>query len=120
MKYSVPSPKLNYGIVSSLIRDCLLQKAPKVIHVALNASYEPLALFVVNRVISLVMPLASLNVVVIYLFIPVKEKLLATLTGYTLTRGVLCAMRRRALPSVEEVCRKARRIVVIEGRGRRY
>lgn len=37
------------------------------------------------------------------------------MTGYTLTRGVLCAMRRRALPSVEEVCRKARRIVVIEG-----
>ena len=37
------------------------------------------------------------------------------MTGYTLTRGVLCAMRRRALPSAEEVCRKARRIVVIEG-----
>ena len=45
----------------------LIAESPKVIHVALNAGYEPLAL---------VMPLASLNVVVIYLSIPVKESYL--------------------------------------------
>ena len=53
----------------------LIAESPKVIHVALNAGYEPLALCV-NRSISLVMPLASLNVVVIYLSIPVKESYL--------------------------------------------
>ena len=44
-----------------------------------------------------------------------KRDILALLTGYTLTRGVLCAMRRPELRSVEEVCREAKRIVVIDG-----
>ena len=39
---------------------------------------------------------------------------LTQLTGYQLTRGMLCAMRRPALPSVEEVCRAARRVAVLE------
>ena len=44
---------------------------------------------------------------------PVEQ--LAKLTGYNLTRGALCAMRRPVLPSVEEVVRGARRIAVLEG-----
>lgn len=44
-----------------------------------------------------------------------NRELLSQLTGYTLTRGVLCAMRRPQLPSVENVCRDARRVVVIDG-----
>jgi tRNA G18 (ribose-2'-O)-methylase SpoU len=44
-----------------------------------------------------------------------SRELLASLTGYTLTRGVLCAMRRPMTPTVEEVCRDARRVVVIDG-----
>ena len=43
-----------------------------------------------------------------------EESVLAQLTGFHLTRGMLCAMRRPKLPSVEEVCRNARRIVVLE------
>ena len=43
------------------------------------------------------------------------RELLATLTGYVLTRGVLCAMRRPAPRTVEDTCRDARRIVVIDG-----
>ena len=43
-----------------------------------------------------------------------EESVLAQLTGFHLTRGMLCAMRRPRLPSVEEVCRSARRIVVLE------
>ena len=39
---------------------------------------------------------------------------LTQLTGYQLTRGMLCAMRRPALPSVEEICKTARRIAVLE------
>ena len=42
------------------------------------------------------------------------EEVLCALTGFHLTRGMLCAMRRPALPSVEEVCRGARRIAVLE------
>ena len=61
------------------------------------------------------MPPTSLNVVAMCLSIRVDRELLATLTGYVLTRGVLCAMRRPAVRSMAEVCREARRIVVIDG-----
>ena len=43
-----------------------------------------------------------------------EREILAQLTGYALTRGVLCAMRRPRLPEPEEVCRSARRIAVLE------
>ena len=41
--------------------------------------------------------------------------MLASLTGYPLTRGVLCALRRPKLPTVEAICRDARRVAVLEG-----
>lgn len=47
-------------------------------------------------------------------FYTAEESVLAQLTGFHLTRGMLCAMRRPKLPSVEEVCRSARRIAVLE------
>ena len=43
------------------------------------------------------------------------REVLARLTGYEMTRGVLCAMKRGVRPSVEEVCRDARRLAVLEG-----
>lgn len=43
------------------------------------------------------------------------REILEQLTGYQLTRGVLCAMRRPVLPTVEAVCAGARRIAVLEG-----
>ena len=42
------------------------------------------------------------------------ESVLTQLTGFHLTRGMLCAMRRPKLQSVEDVCRNARRVVVLE------
>ena len=42
------------------------------------------------------------------------ESVLTQLTGFHLTRGMLCAMRRPKLQSVEDVCRDARRLVVLE------
>ena len=42
------------------------------------------------------------------------EEVLCNLTGYHLTRGVLCAMRRPKLPTMEEICREASRVVVLE------
>ena len=44
-----------------------------------------------------------------------SRELLARLTGYTLTRGVLCAMRRKPEPPLEQVLENARRVCVIDG-----
>ena len=95
-------------------RGIFIAESPKVIKVALNAGYEPLALLCEHNHITG----DAADIIKSCGDIPVytgSRKLLATLTGYVLTRGVLCAMRRRMLPSVEEVCREARRIVVIDG-----
>jgi tRNA G18 (ribose-2'-O)-methylase SpoU len=91
-----------------------IAESPKVIHVALNAGYEPLALLCERKHIegdaaSLIERCGD---------IPVytgERELLASLTGYTLTRGVLCAMRRPVPKSVEEVCQGAKRIAMIDG-----
>ena len=42
------------------------------------------------------------------------SRVLARLTGFHLTRGMLCAMRRRPLPAVRDICAKAHRIAVLE------
>lgn len=91
-----------------------IAESPKVIRVALDAGYEPLALLCERRHIEG----DAADIISRIGDIPVytgERELLAQLTGYTLTRGVLCAMRRPRAKSVEEVCEQARRIVVIEG-----
>ncbi|MBR4390023.1 MAG: RNA methyltransferase [Prevotella sp.] len=91
-----------------------IAESPKVIRVALDAGYEPMALLCERKHI---MGDAA-DIVARCGNIPVytgERELLAQLTGYTLTRGVLCAMRRPPLLSVEEVCRDAQRIVIIDG-----
>ena len=60
------------------------------------------------------MPPTSLNVVAMYLSIRVARAA-CTVISYVLARGVLCAMRRPVVRSMAEVCREARRIVVIDG-----
>jgi len=91
-----------------------IAESPKVIRVALDAGYEPVALLCEERhiegdakdIISRIPP-----------EVPVytgSRELLASLTGYTLTRGVLCAMHRPLLRKVEDVCNGAHRIVVID------
>lgn len=91
-----------------------IAESPKVIRVALDAGYEPLALLCEQRHIKgdAADIIARVGDIPIYTG---ERELLAQLTGYTLTRGVLCAMRRPQPKSVEEVCQEARRIVVIEG-----
>ena len=92
----------------------LIAESPKVIDVALHAGYEPLALLCEQRHIEG----DAAGIISRCGDIPVytgSRELLAQLTGYTLTRGVLCAMRRRPALSVEEVCQGARRVVVIDG-----
>ena len=89
-------------------------ESPKVIDVALNAGYVPVSLLCERRHIAgdAAAIIDRCGDIPIYTG---DRQLLASLTGYKLTRGVLCAMRRPELPSVEEVCRDARRIVVIDG-----
>ena len=92
-----------------------IAESPKVIRVALNAGYEPVAMLCEEKHIR---GDASDIVARCPDSIPLytgSRELLARLTGYTLTRGVLCAMRRPSLPSVTDICSKARRLVVIDG-----
>ena len=91
-----------------------IAESPKVIHVALNAGYEPVSLLCeAKHITGDAAPLLErCGDIPVYTG---NRDVLASLTGYTLTRGVLCAMHRPKLPSVEEVCRDARRVVVIHG-----
>lgn len=91
-----------------------IAESPKVIHVALEAGYKPLALLCEKRHITG----DAAEIVHRCGDIPIytgEREILTELTGYTLTRGVLCAMRRPLLLSVDQVCRDAHRIVVIDG-----
>lgn len=90
-----------------------IAESPKVIHVALDAGMEPVSILCERRHIDG----DASSVIDRCPGVPVytaSRELLASLTGYTLTRGVLCAMRRPRLPSVEDVCAAARRVVVID------
>lgn len=91
-----------------------IAESPKVIHVALDAGYKATALLCEERHITG----DAARIIERAGDIPVytgPREMLARLTGYTLTRGVLCAMRRPAALPVESVVRDARRVVVIDG-----
>ena len=91
-----------------------IAESPKVILRALDAGYEPVSLLMEHRQLTG----QGSGVLARCAGIPVytaSRELLAELTGYPLTRGVLCAMRRPKLPSVEELCANARRVAVLEG-----
>ena len=90
-----------------------IAESPKVIAVALDSGYRPLSLLCEERHISG----DAAGIIARCGDIPVytgPREMLADLTGYTLTRGVLCAMRRPELPTAAEVCKGARRVVVID------
>lgn len=92
-----------------------IAESPKVIATALSAGYEPVSLLCENRHIE---GDAAPIIAQCPLHMPVytgSRDVLAALTGYKLTRGVLCAMRRRQLPSAAQVCQHARRVAVIDG-----
>ena len=91
-----------------------IAESPKVIRVALDAGYEPLSLLCERRHITG----DAADIIERCGDIPVytgDRELLAQLTGYTLTRGVLCAMRRPKSKSLQDIVAGARRVVVIDG-----
>lgn len=95
-----------------------IAESPKVIHRALDAGYEPLSLLMERRHIAgQGAPIIQRCAALAGEDFPVytgEEALLAQLAGYPLTRGVLCAMRRPVLPTVEALCQNARRVAVLE------
>lgn len=91
-----------------------IAESPKVIRVAVSAGYVPVSMLCEQRHITG----DAADIIAQFPEMPVytgERDLLASLTGYTLTRGVLCAMRRPADKDVAEVCRGARRVVIIDG-----
>ena len=90
-----------------------IAESPKVIDRALDAGYVPVSLLLERKHIA---GQAS-GVIARCGDVPVftaETEVLTELTGFRLTRGVLCAMRRPPLPSVEAVCAGARRITILE------
>ena len=90
-----------------------IAESPKVIATALDAGYEPLSLLMERRHIEGdAQPiLARCGGIPVY---TAERETLARLTGFELTRGVLCAMRRPRPKDFREVCAGTRRVAVLE------
>lgn len=89
-----------------------IAESVKVVRRALDAGMEPLSFLMERKKIEASRELLERCGVPVY---TAAREVLASLTGYELTRGVLCAMRRPVLPKDEELCREARRVAVLEG-----
>ena len=90
-----------------------IAESPKVIERALNAGCEPVYILMEDKHVEG----EGKDILARCGHIPAYTapfEVLTQLTGFKLTRGVLCAMRRPKLPSVEEVCKDARRIAILE------
>lgn len=90
-----------------------IAESPKVIERALDADCQPISLLLERKHIEG----QARDVIARCGDIPIftsEFEILTQLTGFKLTRGVLCAMRRPALPSVENICSPARRIAILE------
>ena len=95
-------------------RGLFIAESPKVIGRALDAGFVPVSLLtqrdhIRGQARDLIARCGDLPVYT------ADDGLLARLTGFPLTRGVLCAMKRPALPTVEDLCAGARRGAVREG-----
>ncbi len=91
-----------------------IAESPKVITRALDAGYEPKALLMERKHLEgdAAEILRRCPDVPVY---TAEREVLAKLTGYELTRGVLCAMGRKPLPAVAQLLKDARRVAVLEG-----
>ena len=90
-----------------------IAESPNVVERALNAGYTPVSLLLERKHITG----QAAHIIERCRDIPVYTAdfdVLTQLTGFQLTRGVLCAMRRKSLPDVREVCAGARRIAILE------
>ena len=90
-----------------------IAESPKVVERALDAGYEPISMLVEHKHIETQAKelIARCGNIPVY---TAEYDVLTKLTGFALTRRMLCAMTRRTLPTVEEVCSNARKIAVLE------
>ena len=90
-----------------------IAESPNVIERALAAGYEPVSFLVdINQLKG-----QTLQIIEKYPDVPVytaESEILSSLTGFHLTRGMLCAMNRKKLSSVKELCKDAKRIAILE------
>lgn len=117
---SDPRIQMFAGLTEAQLRNRLhpdesvfIAESPKVIRVALDANIKPVALLCERKHIDG----DARDIVERMPDIPIytgNREVLQSITGYKLTRGVLCAMHRPELPSVEELCSKSRRLIVID------
>lgn len=90
-----------------------IAESPMIIERALDAGYEPISFLMERRYVEG----QGKNILERCEEVPVyvaELDVMTRLTGYQITRGVLCAMHRKLLPEIAEVCEGARRIVVLE------
>ena len=88
-------------------------ESPKVIERALDAGYEPVSILVERKHIEG----EAKDIIVRCGDVPVYTadfEVLTQLTGFQLTRGMLCALRRKQLPAAAEICKDAKRVAVLE------
>lgn len=90
-----------------------IAETPQVIERALDAGYEPISVFTEEKYLSGIGKEVLKRCGDIPIFVAPVE-VISQLVGYNLTRGMLCAMRRRELPTLKNICENASRIVVLE------
>lgn len=92
-----------------------IAESPKVISRALDGGYEPVSVLVEKRQVledaETIAVLGKCGNVPVY---TAEFEVLTKLTGFKLTRGMLCAMKRRRLPDLQEICNGCDRIAVLE------
>ena len=101
LRYNEPNPGL------------FIAESPMVIERALKAGYEPLSFLVEHKDLDG----EAGDILARYPEIPVytaEYETLVKMTGYALARGMLCALKRRQLPSIEEICQNTSRIAILE------
>ncbi len=90
-----------------------IAESPKVVTRALNVGYEPISFLMEDKHLDT----EGKDLILRCKDVPVYTasfEVLTNLTGFSLTRGMLCAMKRKPLPSVESLCQNAHRIAVLE------
>lgn len=92
-----------------------IAESPKVINRALDGGYEPVSVLVEKKQAledaETIAVLGKCGNVPVY---TAEFEVLTKLTGFKLTRGMLCAMKRRSLPGLQEICNGCDRIAVLE------
>lgn len=90
-----------------------IAESPNVIERAVNAGYEPISMLVEEKHINSQAE-KIINLCGDITIFTAKFDILTKLTGFQLTRGALCVMKRKSLPAIEQICKNANRIAVLE------